>query len=112
MAGRVSILDSRQGEHHDASVRTTVTLDADTERLLRAAMRERNLTFKAALNAAIRQGLGKHAPAAEPRFAPAAKAMHLRAGVDPSRLHDLDAALEIEAFKSLSQRLEQEPKTP
>lgn len=93
-------------------MRTTVTLDADTERLLRAAMRERNLTFKAALNAAIRQGLRKHAPAAEPRFAPATKAMHLRAGVDPSRLHDLDAALEIEAFRSLSKRLGKDLKKP
>ena len=91
-------------------MRTTVTLDADTERLLRGAMRERNLTFKAALNEAIRQGLGKHAADAEPRFTPAAKAMHLRAGVDPSRMHDLDAALEIEAFKSLNARLERERK--
>lgn len=91
-------------------VRTTVTLDADTERLLRGAMRERNLTFKAALNQAIRQGLGKHAANAEPRFTPAAKAMRLRAGIDPSRLHDLDAALEIEAFKNLNARLAQERK--
>ncbi len=93
-------------------MRTTVTLDADTERLLRGAMRERSLTFKAALNDAIRQGLGKRATDAEPQFTPAAKAMRLRAGIDPSRLHDLDAALEVEAFKSLSQRLEQERKTP
>ena len=38
-------------------MRTTVTLDADSERLLRAAMRERGLSFKEALNEAIRAGL-------------------------------------------------------
>ena len=98
-------------KHHDAFVRITVTLNTDTERLLRGAMRERNLAFNAALNEAIRQGLGKRATDAEPRFTPAAKAMRLRAGIDPSRLHDLDAALEVEAFKSLSERLERERKT-
>ena len=47
----------------------------------------------------------------EPRFRVAAKPMHLRSGLDPSRMHDLDAALEIEAFKALTARLERE-RTP
>lgn len=38
-------------------MRTTVTLDADTEALLRGAMRERGVSFKQALNDAIRAGL-------------------------------------------------------
>jgi len=38
-------------------MRTTVTLDQDVERLLRAAMRERGISFKQALNDAIRSGL-------------------------------------------------------
>ncbi|MFH0340529.1 MAG: hypothetical protein ACHBNF_00045 [Chromatiales bacterium] len=38
-------------------MRTTVTLDADVEALLRRAMRERGETFKQVLNAAIREGL-------------------------------------------------------
>ena len=38
-------------------MRTTVTLDADVEALLRKAMRERGETFKQVLNAAIREGL-------------------------------------------------------
>ncbi len=86
-------------------MRTTVTLDADTERLLRSAMRERDVGFKTALNDAIRRGLREHAGRAEPRFAVMAKAMHLRAGIDPSRTHDVDAALEIEAFRTLTTRL-------
>jgi hypothetical protein len=38
-------------------MRTTVTLDPDTRLLLERAMRERGVTFKEALNAAIRAGL-------------------------------------------------------
>jgi hypothetical protein len=39
-------------------VRTTITLDPDTRLLIERAMRERGLTFKEAVNAAIRAGLG------------------------------------------------------
>jgi hypothetical protein len=38
-------------------VRTTVTLDPDTRRLVERAMRERGLSFKEAVNEAIRAGL-------------------------------------------------------
>jgi hypothetical protein len=38
-------------------MRTTVTLDPDTELLIKRVMRERGLTFKQALNEAIRSGL-------------------------------------------------------
>lgn len=38
-------------------MRTTVTLDPDVEALLRKAMRERGLSFKQALNEAVRAGL-------------------------------------------------------
>lgn len=37
-------------------MRTTVTLDPDTDAIVRRLMRERGLTFKAAVNAAIRAG--------------------------------------------------------
>ena len=37
-------------------MRTTVTLDPDTAQLLRRRMKERGLTFKEALNEAIRAG--------------------------------------------------------
>jgi len=39
-------------------MRTTVTLDPDVEALVKRAMRERGLTFKQALNDAIRAGAG------------------------------------------------------
>jgi hypothetical protein len=38
-------------------MRTTVTLDPDTRLLVERAMRERGLTFKEAVNTAIRAGL-------------------------------------------------------
>jgi hypothetical protein len=38
-------------------VRTTVTLDPDTERIIRNFMRERGVSLKQALNDAIRAGL-------------------------------------------------------
>ncbi len=39
-------------------MRTTVTLDPDVRHLVERAMGERGLTFKEALNDAIRRGLG------------------------------------------------------
>ena len=89
-------------------MRTTVTLDADTERLLRSAMRERNVGFKTALNDAVRHGLREHVARTEPPFKIMAKAMHLLPGIDPSRMHDLEAAVEVEAFKVLTARLARE----
>lgn len=46
-------------------MRTTVTLDADTEALLRRLMAERQVSFKTALNDAIRAGV---APRAKTEF--------------------------------------------
>jgi hypothetical protein len=40
-------------------VRTTVTLDPDTRLLVERAMRDRGVSFKEALNAAIRAGLAE-----------------------------------------------------
>ena len=38
-------------------MRTTVTLDPDTEQIVRRRMRDRGMTFKDALNDAIRSGV-------------------------------------------------------
>lgn len=38
-------------------MRTTVTLDSDTEALVKKVMRDRNMSFKEAVNGAIRAGL-------------------------------------------------------
>ncbi len=39
-----------------SDMRTTVTLDPDTEQIIRRRMRERGMSFKEALNDAIRSG--------------------------------------------------------
>ena len=48
-------------------MRTTVTLESDVEALLKQRMRERGLSFKRALNEAVRAGL-KQARAPVPPF--------------------------------------------
>ncbi len=47
-------------------MRTTVTLDADVEAKLKATMRERGVSFKAALNDAVRAGLDARSSASRP----------------------------------------------
>jgi hypothetical protein len=42
-------------------MRTTVTLDPDAEALIRRRMKERGVSFKQALNDAIREALGRPA---------------------------------------------------
>jgi hypothetical protein len=49
-------------------MRTTVTLDADVERLVRQVMRERSISFKEALNDAVRMGLNQKERARPKRF--------------------------------------------
>lgn len=46
-------------------MRTTVTLDPDVRALIQRAMRERGLTFKQALNAAVRAGATSTTPQPE-----------------------------------------------
>lgn len=87
-------------------MRTTVTLDADVEQLLRDAMQQRRQSFKEALNQAIRAGLSGagHGVADQP-FTLRAQPMGLRAGIDPGRLNQLADDLESDAFADLSRRL-------
>lgn len=43
-------------------MRTTVTLDPDVEALIHKVMRERRISFKEALNQAVRAGMAAQAP--------------------------------------------------
>jgi hypothetical protein len=69
-------------------VRTTVTLDPDVAQIVRRKMRERSMTFKDAINDAIRSGADRGAP--RPAFRTATAAL----GVPTV---DLDRALSIAA---------------
>ena len=78
-------------------MRTTVTLDADAEKLIRDGMRRTGESFKQVLNRAIREGLaGQSSAHPGERFRLVARPMGLRAGVDAAGLNRLADELEIE----------------
>ena len=85
-------------------MRTTVTLDADVEQLLRDAMHERRQSFKETLNQAIRAGLagGEGHRVEDAPYVVIARRMGLRAGIDPGRLNQLADEMEAESFLELS----------
>jgi hypothetical protein len=69
-------------------MRTTVTLDPDVAAKLRAVSRERGVSFKAALNEAVRAGLDGGRPSARP-YQVRSRPLGVRQGVD------LDKALSL-----------------
>jgi hypothetical protein len=84
-------------------MRTTITLDQDVAAGIRRLMREREMTFKAAVNETLRAGLGstrERRSYVVPTFD-----MGVRAGADLDRALRLDAALEDEeTVRQLRQR--------
>jgi hypothetical protein len=93
--------------HHDASMRTTVTLEKDVERMLREAMHRTRRSFKETLNASVRLGLGGRPPQARKRpFVITARPMGLRTGIDPTGLNKLADELEIDGFLERAGRRE------
>jgi hypothetical protein len=69
-------------------MRTTVTLDPDVAAKLRATTRARGVSFKVALNDAVRAGLTAPAPPST-RFTVHARPLGIRPGID------VDKALHI-----------------
>ena len=92
-------LDSRPGQHHDAEMRTTVTLEEDVEKMLHDEMHRSRKSFKQTLNAALRTGLsGRAVQAKAKRFVVKARPMGLRAGFDPASFNKLADDLEVDVF--------------
>jgi Arc/MetJ family transcription regulator len=80
---------------YDAAMRTTVSLDEDLAARLRQMAKERDISFKEALNTTLRAGLGSQGGRARPyRVRP--RRMGLRPGVDLDRALRLASALEDE----------------
>ncbi|MGH2492066.1 MAG: ribbon-helix-helix protein, CopG family [Candidatus Limnocylindria bacterium] len=76
-------------------MRTTVRIDPDLAARLRRIARERGISFKAALNAALRAGLGRPTAGASPyRLRP--RRLALRPTVDLDRGLRIAAAMEDE----------------
>ena len=91
-------------------MRTTVTLDADVELLIRDAMQRGRKSMKHVLNEAVRRGLKSDRDEQLPAFEVEATPMKLRSGIDPARLRDLDNELEIQEFLDKTQALENSKK--
>jgi hypothetical protein len=76
-------------------MRTTVTLDPDVAAKLKAVARERGISFKQALNSAVRAGLGGPRQARR-AFKQYSQPMGLRPGFNLDKALQLAAALEDE----------------
>jgi hypothetical protein len=84
-------------------MRTTVTLDDDVAARLQRVARERGISFKEALNRAVRAGLGAQQAAAPVAFETPARPLGLRAGIDLTKALSVASAMEDE---ELVRRLE------
>lgn len=74
-------------------MRTTITLDEDVAAKLKAVTRERGVSFKEAVNSAIRQGVAAEHTPSRPYRVPS-RAMGLRTDVDADKALRLAGELE------------------
>jgi hypothetical protein len=74
-------------------MRTTVTLDPDVAAKLRATTRERGVSFKAALNDAVRAGLATRTPPGK-RFTVRPQPLGIRPGIDVDKALHIAAEME------------------
>lgn len=90
-------------------MRTTITLDDGLARRLKDEMRIRGTGFRETLEETLKRGLANKAvnQSAEP-FRVRSKPMHLKAGIDPSRLHDFETDLEVDHFLSVTRKQQEE----
>jgi len=88
-------------------MRTTVTLDVDTEALLRQQMALRGISFKAALNEAIRQALKQTVPHAKRRrYKVRTFSSGFQPGIDGTQLNQLSDQFEVEDYLRRSRKRE------
>jgi len=70
-------------------MRTTVTLDEDVAAKLKRLARERDISFKEALNSSVRRGIERGEPMSRPYRLPPPQRLEARPGVN------LDKALQL-----------------
>lgn len=88
-------------------MRATVTIDPDVYQLIQAAMQRSRRSFKETLNQALRRGLADMVPAVDEQpFRVDARPLGLRAGIDSARLNQLNDDQEVDAFLSVTHRLQ------
>jgi hypothetical protein len=85
-------------KHHDALMRTSVTLDRDLEQTLREAAVRTRKPFKKVLNVTLRSALeSKFRSETNERIVAPSKSMELRTGQNPAGFNRLVIDLEVEA---------------
>ena len=84
-------LDAGHTRHHDAYVRTTLTIDDDVAQELTELMHSRRTTFKDTVNHVLRQGLRveQRGNTPLPPYRTELFASAFRPGTDPLRLNQL-----------------------
>lgn len=84
-------------------MRTTVTLDADAEALIREEMGKRRLSFRAVLNESIRRALKRATPhGKQPPYQVQTFSSGFQPGIDPAKLNQLADQLEAEEYRRRS----------
>ena len=93
-------LDAEYYSHYDAAMRTTLTIDDDLARELKALARCSGKSFKAVVNEVMRNGLttGEKPLADREPFRVAAAPRGFLPGIDPLKLNQLVDELDVEAF--------------
>ena len=86
-------------------MRTTVTLEPDLAKKIKALAHRRKLSFKQTLNDLIRRGLtSPDRQETQTRFTVQPHAGGFRPGIDPGKLNQLVDQLEVEEFIAKTQR--------
>jgi hypothetical protein len=86
-------------------MRTTVTLEPDLAKKVKALAHRRGQSFKETLNQLIRRGLMSPARQdAQAKYTVQPHAGGFRAGIDPGKLNQLVDQLEVEDFIAEAQR--------
>jgi hypothetical protein len=89
--------DCTKLRHHDAQMRTTLTLDDDVVRLIEAEVRRRGSSTKQVINEAIRRGLTKPKRSGSKSVKHQVFSSRLAPGIDSRGLNRLVDELEVDA---------------
>ena len=101
-------LDIKILRHHDASMRTTLTIDDDIADQLREQARLRDLPFKKVVNDALRRGLGPALPEDRPPFRVKTFRGGYAPGFDPLKIKEFLHEQDIQHYLDVTARLETE----
>jgi hypothetical protein len=92
------VIDRLPADHHDALMRTTLTLDPDVARLLDEEVHRQRRSLEQVVNDALRRGLAPQpGPSGRRRIGVKAHATTLRPGIDLASLNRLVDELEDDA---------------